>query len=133
MRTLAKFDTSSLRERCAQFVKQNQKAIAAALPEFPDTLHDRAVDIWEPLFALADLAGGSWPAKARRAAEGLTNNSHARSPIGALLFDIFFVFFKHKSNRIFSRDLVSWLNGFSDRPGEKCRVSASLIPANAAK
>jgi hypothetical protein len=113
---LRNLDTTKLRERCAQFIQQNQQAIANAQPQFPKTLHDRAVDIWEPLFALADLAGGHWPQKARRAAEGLTNTSHARSPIGALLFDIFFALFRHKSNRIFSRDWVTWLSGISDRP-----------------
>jgi hypothetical protein len=41
------------------------------LPEsatVPDTLDDRAADSWEPLLALADAAGGDWPARARKAA-----------------------------------------------------------------
>src|ERR1051326_6181815 len=66
---LRKFEASNLRERCAQFVSQNRAAIASAEPEIPQTLHDRAADIWEPLFVLADLAGGDWPRKARQAAE----------------------------------------------------------------
>src|ERR1051325_11898347 len=109
-------DTAALRERCAQFVKENATAIATARPAIPDRLNDRAADIWEPLLALADIAGGDWPAKARRAAEGLTASTHGRSPIGALLFDIYYGLLKQKSERIFSRDLVDWLNGFTDRP-----------------
>ena len=31
-------------------------------------LEDRAADTWEPLIAIADLAGGPWPAQARDAA-----------------------------------------------------------------
>ncbi len=39
-----------------------------AEPETPDELSDRAADGWEPLFAVADLAGGDWPSRARAAA-----------------------------------------------------------------
>src|SRR5207249_1796223 len=35
----------------------------------PAALDDRAQDGWEPLIAIADAAGGAWPARARRAAE----------------------------------------------------------------
>jgi hypothetical protein len=34
-------------------------------------LNDRAADVWEPLFAIADLAGGEWPKRARDAAVAL--------------------------------------------------------------
>jgi hypothetical protein len=47
-------------------------AIAAeagkAEPDMPPGLDDRAEDVWESLLAIADLAGGGWPARARRAA-----------------------------------------------------------------
>jgi hypothetical protein len=39
-----------------------------AIPELPDELSDRQADAWEPLFAIADLAGGDWPTRARAAA-----------------------------------------------------------------
>jgi len=87
---LRKFETSNLRERCAEFVSQNRAAIASVEPEIPESLHDRAADIWEPLFALADLAGGDWPRKARAAAEGLATGAQSRSPIAAFLIDIYY-------------------------------------------
>ena len=34
----------------------------------PDGLSDRAEDVWEPLIAIADQAGGPWPERARSAA-----------------------------------------------------------------
>lgn len=37
-------------------------------PELPDELDDRAADAWEPLFAIADLAGSDWRARANAAA-----------------------------------------------------------------
>lgn len=113
---LRNFEASNLRERCAQFVNQNRAAIACAEPEFPKSLHDRAADIWEPLLVLADLAGGDWPRKAREAAEGLATGAQGRSPIGAFLIDMLYAIAVTKTDRIFSRDLVNWLNGFTDRP-----------------
>jgi hypothetical protein len=113
LRTL---ETNNLRQRCAQFVSENQNAIATAQPEFPCSLHDRAVDIWEPLFALADLTGGEWPAKARRAAEGLTSGAQDRNPLGALLFDILCAFSVRNCDRIFSHELVRRLSNSTDRP-----------------
>lgn len=37
----------------------------------PDGVEDRDADVWEPLLAVADLAGGGWPIRARRAAVAL--------------------------------------------------------------
>jgi hypothetical protein len=113
---LRNLETSDLAERCARFVSENRAAIASAEPEIPDGLHDRAADIWEPLFALADLAGGDWPRKAREAAEGLATGGQGRSPIGSFLIDIYYGISVTKTDRISSRELVTWLNGFTDRP-----------------
>jgi hypothetical protein len=38
-------------------------------------LEDRAADVWEPLIAVADLAGGRWPQLARSAARKLTSDA----------------------------------------------------------
>lgn len=46
--------------------------LSDALPELPDELGDRAADAWEPLLAIADLAGGAWPVHARSAAVALS-------------------------------------------------------------
>ena len=42
--------------------------LRTANPELPDELSDRAADGWEPLLAIADLAGEPWATEARRAA-----------------------------------------------------------------
>src|SRR5580698_3045215 len=42
--------------------------------EPPMPLEDRAADTWEPLIAVADLAGGTWPGLARHAAVVLTRD-----------------------------------------------------------
>ena len=40
-------------------------------PEMPYSIEDRNADVWEALLAIADLAGGEWPTRARRAAVAL--------------------------------------------------------------
>ena len=114
------------RRKCARFVMDHAAEIAGAQPEIPADLNDRAADIWEPLLALADLAGGEWPEKARNAALGLTAIAQEESPIGALLLDLLVVFARQRcadgsrledgGARIFSRDLVACLNLCTDRP-----------------
>lgn len=41
-------------------------------PDMPEGVEDRAADIWEPLIAIADVAGADWPARARAAAVHFT-------------------------------------------------------------
>src|SRR5262245_61907066 len=36
-------------------------------PELPASIEDRDADVWEPLIAIADAAGGEWPQLARKA------------------------------------------------------------------
>jgi hypothetical protein len=110
-----------LKRQCARFVQDHAAAISSAEPAIPAGLSNRAADIWEPLLALADLAGGSWPEVARRAAVGLNAVARARSPIGALLLDIRLHFGMASSERTFSRDLVAWLNRQADRPWAELR------------
>jgi hypothetical protein len=43
-----------------------------ARPDLPDDLDDRAQDIWEPLLAIAALAGEAWPERAWQAAIALS-------------------------------------------------------------
>jgi len=108
--------TTSLREQCLRFVHDHQSAIAAAQPLIPATLNDRAADIWEPLFVLADLVGGSWPDLAREAAIQLTAAAHEHAPIGFLLLDILILMLPLPEGRIFSRTLADGLNRLTDRP-----------------
>jgi hypothetical protein len=114
---LRNLDAATLVRKCARFVQEHAGAIGAARPEIPESLNDRAGDIWEPLFALADLTGGDWPKKAREAAVALNTGAQESSSIGTLLLDIFTVMALSQQERMFSRDLVKGLNGrFRDRP-----------------
>lgn len=113
---LRNLDALKLRQQCARFVQDHAEALAEARPPLPSNMNDRAGDIWEPLLALADAAGGPWPDLARKAAEALTANAMENSPITSLLLDILMEFINTRADRIFSRHLLSALNETPDRP-----------------
>jgi hypothetical protein len=46
--------------------------VAEATPEIPEGLDGRAEEIWIPLLAIAEAAGGTWPDRARAACRELT-------------------------------------------------------------
>ena len=58
----------NLARKVCRFVLEIQPGLASARPVEPEGLDDRAFDIWEPLLAIADAAGGTWPSVAREAA-----------------------------------------------------------------
>ena len=49
-----------------------------ARPDDARALDDRAEEAWEPLLAIADLAGGDWPERARDAARAAVGAGRAR-------------------------------------------------------
>jgi hypothetical protein len=59
-----------LRVAVNRWVRANLRDLELATPPMP--IEDRAADLWEPLVAIADLAGGDWPTAARTAAEVMT-------------------------------------------------------------
>ena len=114
-------DATSLKQKCLRFVEENSQKLAAAQPQIPDVLNDRAADIWEPLLALADLAGGDWPTRARQAAISLTASAQENNPIGALLLDIFITFQLQQTDRLFTKTLLQGLTLRPDRPWAETR------------
>ncbi|MEU1814976.1 DUF3631 domain-containing protein [Streptomyces roseifaciens] len=57
----------ALRDRLAKWADTIRDAIPEAWPEMPEGVVDRPADVWEPLLAVADAAGGHWPERARAA------------------------------------------------------------------
>ncbi|MBI3046850.1 MAG: DUF3631 domain-containing protein [Acidobacteria bacterium] len=81
-----------IRDRLATWAKE-AAALRDARPELPDQLSDRAQDVWEPLLAIADAAGGAWPTRARRAAVALMGETPDDDTVNVqLLADIRQVF-----------------------------------------
>jgi hypothetical protein len=123
---LKNLDATPLRRQCARFAQDHGQDIAGARPDLPPDMNDRAGDIWEPLLALADLAGGPWPELARQAAVELTASAQENSPMSSLLFDILLQFVHFNAERIYSRDLVACLNHLPDRPWAMMRSGNAI-------
>jgi hypothetical protein len=66
-----------LREALEAWAHAANDELRDAVPDLPGGLSDRAGDAWEPMFAIADLAGGDWPARARAAALELSTPGEA--------------------------------------------------------
>jgi Protein of unknown function (DUF3631) len=60
-----------LRRRLAGWAATILDEATAARPEMPVGVDDRDADIWEPLLAVADIAGGEWSKRVRAAAVAL--------------------------------------------------------------
>jgi hypothetical protein len=111
-------ELTPLRERLAAWAKGAIEPLRAAEPHLPDELNDRAQDVWEPLLAIADAAGGEWPRRAREAAVALHGGVRSDESRGvALLADIRDVFTDRDGmDRIGSADLVHALRAIEDAP-----------------
>ena len=91
--TVEKFRTRAAREQARGIACDWQNIEVAPTAEVPDELNDRAADSWEPLLAVADAAGGPWPALGRLAALALGSEEEAPHSVGIrLLADIRLVF-----------------------------------------
>lgn len=64
-----------LRDRLRAWVTGRADALERAWPDLPDGIADRDADVWEPLIAIADEAGGRWPEVARVSAVSLVSLS----------------------------------------------------------
>jgi hypothetical protein len=86
--------------------------------EVPEALGHRAKQNWRPLFAIADVAGGEWPARARQAAVTLTQTSdESRVSNGMrLLADIRDVYAEKDLAVVKSMELVAALNEMEESP-----------------
>jgi putative DNA primase/helicase len=106
-------DFAALRGQAARWAADNFDKLADPDPELPD-LNDRAADNWRPLLAIADLAGGTWPEEARRAACLLLGEEQEGAIGVELLRDIRSTF--GNVDVIRSSDLVAKLTADPERP-----------------
>ena len=65
----------TLRRKLAGWAVTVLDEATEARPQMPVSVEDRAADVWEALLAIADIAGGKWPERARLAAVALVQVS----------------------------------------------------------
>lgn len=104
--------------QAARWVKDHAARVRNADPSVPEELHDRAADNWRPLLAIADLAGGAWPERAREAATHLSGTEAVTEESAGveLLADLVQVFDQRGDNHLFTDDVVNALVALEDRP-----------------
>ena len=111
-----------LARQVERFAQDNAAAFKRTRPQIPEALHDRAADCWEPLLALADLAGGAWPKRARDAAIALSGGEQEVDSVRVeLLRDVRAVFVRTGSERIGSAALCEALA--ADPEGRWCEYA----------
>ena len=57
-----KRDFLQVGRKIARWCEDNAALIAAQRPDLPEAVRNRLAEKWEPLFAIANVAGGHWPA-----------------------------------------------------------------------
>jgi putative DNA primase/helicase len=107
---------NTLRAKLARFAEDYGDTIGRATPALPDVLNDREADNWEPLFAIAELAGSDWLAAATEAALALSGADTTQSRSTELLADIKFVFDNKQAKSIFTDTLISELCSDPEKP-----------------
>jgi uncharacterized protein DUF3631 len=111
-------EAAPFRERLERWAAQHVDELENAEPTVPDDLGDRASDIWEPLLAIADLAGEEWSERARRSALSLSaRHQGSDASLGVrLLSDIRAVLKQRALDRVASAELVALLVGLEESP-----------------
>lgn len=102
-----------------RFGAQNVSKLGYARPSIPNELDDRAADVWEPLLAIADVIGGTWPARAREAAVILCSHRKEADTDGIqfrLLSDVKQVFDRLDTDRVKTEVLLDCLHGLEESP-----------------
>jgi hypothetical protein len=109
---------ADLRDRLADWLEPQVDELRDARPDLPDELDDRAWDYWEPLLAIADLAGGDWPMRARAAAVELSSGEarEEESLSIRLLSDVRQVFEATGADGLKTSVLISELAAIEESP-----------------
>ena len=106
----------TLSAKLARFAEDHGDAVMRARPDLPAELNDRAQDNWEPLLAIAEVAGGIWPSLAKQAALKLSGGGSPVTTVGVeLLADIREMFALKAVDRLSTDDLIAALCADSEK------------------
>ncbi|OZC31218.1 DUF3631 domain-containing protein [Gordonia polyisoprenivorans] len=108
---LEKFKTRDARAEVAGVVETLRKwsnsavtqVLTDARPDMPEGVEDRAEEIWEPLIAVADAIGDTWPDRARAACEHFVfAPTDEAAPLGVEVLAAI--------QRVLTRDGLEWIH-----------------------
>lgn len=119
----------TVRQRLARWAADHAHEIRAARPELPVGVINRRADNWRVLIAIADAAGGEWPALARdacrAAAAADTEDDSLRV---SLLADIREIFAARRADRLATVDIIADLVAMTERPWTECHRGKPITP-----
>jgi Protein of unknown function (DUF3631) len=121
-------DAQPTRDALAAWARGVMAVLKQARPTFPETLGDRQADVWEPLLAIADVAGGAWPARARHAAVKLSGSVEDTDLVVELLTDIQPIVRAATATVIPTKDLIATLVAADERPWATWRHDKPITP-----
>lgn len=109
-------EAEGLRDQLAVWAEGALGEVIDTWPEMPAGVNDRDADVWEALLAVADVAGGTWPARARAAAVAFVTEGNESTPsLGVrLLSDLRIVFADR--DKISTDDILAKLHALDDAP-----------------
>jgi hypothetical protein len=128
---------AGLRRQALRWTIDNAEALRTARPEMPAGFENRLGDNWRLMFAIADLAGGEWPERAREAAVVLSKRESAS--LGVQLLADIRDFFQGRADllteadRVWSANLVEVLIALDERPWADFKRGKGLTQAQLAR
>ena len=123
-----------LASRLARFAADNRDNLRRCRPDLPAVLNDRAQDNWEPLLAIAETAGGTWPTLARHAALTLSGRDEDGGTVGnELLADIRETFEMKRVTKISTVDLIAELCADDEKSWSTYNRGKAITPRQVAR
>jgi len=129
-------DFAPLCGAACRWASDHLEDLRQADPLMPDELDDRAQDNWRPLIAIAEAAGGDWPARARKAAlvlSGADTRVEDEGHTVQLLADIRQVFVDEGTDQLASATIIERLTALEERPWSEWRHGKPLTPRGLAE
>ena len=109
-------EAEGLRDQLAVWAESALGRVIDTWPEMPPGVNDRDADVWEALLAVADVAGGNWPARARAAAVAFVTEGKDSSPsLGVRLLSDFRSVFA-EADKAWTDDILAKLHALDDAP-----------------
>jgi hypothetical protein len=107
-----------LREELAAWIDSTGTRLGDAQPAMPDGVTDRPAEIWEPLLAIADTAGGHWPSTARNAClHFVLDTGQQNTSLGIrLLSDLHQMFTRQGTDRLPTTAILAGLHDLEESP-----------------
>lgn len=132
-------DAEPLRDALSAWIGGVAETLGDAEPEMPSGVANRSREIWEPLLAIADAAGGHWPHTGRQACAYFVREAE-QQPVTTgvrLLSDLRTIFSDRETDRLATVDILTdlvdmdeapWGDINGGRPIDARRLARELAP-----